>query len=185
MPFQYKNKKTSSRFWLVFALISTFIALPLLFFGAFTVFLFSSVTKSKSPIGLFPSLGLPSLLLLIGLIVLIISIAKLKNSHYLIKGDDQGLAIHHSSRDYRFSWNDIESITYTRSKYPLQLSSPSPFSRMDRVGLLTRPFYTYLAINTKTQPAIQIEVTYIDGDLNMLLQQLQSFTPNVRVEDLN
>lgn len=184
MLFEYREKKSLPTFFLVFGIISLSLSLTMFVFIALFSFIFAST--GAGTFWIFPLL--PAALLIGSVITLITAAIKLSSSHPLIRGDQQGLMILKRGQNYQFRWEDIDSILVTKSKYPLQLQnfSPLPFLHMDRTGILSRPYYFYLTINSRSVPEpLQIEITYINGDINVLLQQLQTFTPNSLWQDQN
>ncbi|MGT2906800.1 hypothetical protein [Streptococcus dentiloxodontae] len=182
MLFEYQVKKTLSPFFLIVAILLLSVSLPMFVFTAFFSFLLSSTGSGLS----WTFFLLPAILLISGVIILITAAIKRGSSHPLIRGDNQRLMINKRGQDYQFRWEDIDSIIVTKSKYPLQFQnfSPLPFIHMNRTGILTRPYYFYLTVNSRSvQEPLQIEITYINGNINILLQQLQTLTPHITLQE--
>ena len=169
MSFSYKNRVA---LYLPFIMIAgLFLTISLsgfVLFSLFNLFL-DRVTGSGFPSYLHVTWSTP-----VGIAAICLFTALYFRSRPFLLGDDTGLTVRKGWRTHRFSWQEIQSITYVLKKeHPL----------IRRRGILDKPYFEYLFINTSDQKSLSLEITYIEGGSGPLLQVLGTHIKNIEIDD--
>lgn len=169
MSFTYKNRVALYLpFIMIAALFLTISLSGSLLFSLFSLFL-DTVTGSGFP----PFLGI-IWFAFVGIAVFCLLSALYFRSRPFLLGDEAGLTVRKGWRTHRFSWQDIQSITHVMKKeHPL----------IRRRGLLDKPYFEYLLINSSDQKSLSLEITYIEGGSGPLLQVLGTRIKNIETDD--
>lgn len=169
MTFSYKNRVALYLpFIMVAGLFLTISLSGFVLFSLFNLFL-DRVTGSGFPSYLHLAWSAP-----VGIALTCLLSALYFRSRPFLLGDDAGLTVRKGWRTYRFSWQDIQSITYVlKKKHPL----------IRRRGLLDKPYFEYLFINPSNQKSLSLEITYIEGGTGPLLQVLGTRIKTIEVDD--
>lgn len=170
MSFTYKNQ---SAIYLPFIIIGAFfISIGLMSLLLFT--LFNSLIVFATGEGISPFCNLLWLGVIAAGAGILISALSFRKRPFL-SGSSDGLTVCKGWKSYSFSWQEIQSITHQKKKV-------STFSK--RKGFHYRPYYDYLLIDSANQPPLSLEVTYIEGGVDHLLEVIRSQFKNVQTEDL-
>ena len=150
MSFSYKNRVALYLpFIMIAALFLTISLSGSLLFSLFSLFL-DTVTGSGFP----PFLGI-IWFAFVGIAVFCLLSALYFRSRPFLLGDEAGLTVRKGWQTHRLSWQDIQSITHVMKKeHPL----------IRRRGLLDKPYFEYLLINSSDQKSLSLEITYIEGE---------------------
>lgn len=169
MSFTYKNQ--ASLYHPIIIISIFLIAFGLCGFVLFRILhSFMNLTTGS---GISPIFTLPWLSsIILGTTVLFSALSFRKRP--FINGNADGLTIYKGWKSYHFPWDTIQSITYQKKM------ERTLFRYMD---CLDRAYYEYLLIDSDGQGSISLEITYIEGGTDNILQVLGSQFKNIKTED--
>lgn len=171
MSFSYRIQSHFAIFFIILGIMFAGSPLPFIAFFAYVQFTFARM-GADSGINLW--FILPLLIpVLFGISLLIFGISLGRRS--LIKGDREGVLIGRPFKKEYFAWSDLESVIYLRTKEPLK--------GLGRRGLHYQTYYEYLTFVPYHKPPVQVEITYIKGSSQELLNQMASFGVRILWED--